>query len=97
MVEILKQPNNQPNIIELQILLVAFGTLGILDNVELKNVKLLIFFGSLMINTMFSHNILNILTYFFRYLNADQLNGIVSNLLKFTFTKASKINLTKKK
>lgn len=50
-----------------------------------------------MINTMFSHNILSILTYFFRYLNADQLNGIVSNLLKFTFTKASKINLTKKK
>lgn len=50
-----------------------------------------------MINTMFSHKILNILTHFFRYLNADQLNGIVLNLLKFTFTKTNKLNLTKKK
>jgi hypothetical protein len=50
-----------------------------------------------MINTMFNHKILNILTNFFRYLNADQLNGIVSNLLKFTLTKQSKINLNKTK
>ena len=65
MVEILKQPNNRPNIIELQILLVAFGTLGVLDNVELKKVKLLISFGSLVINTMFSHEILKLLSHMF--------------------------------
>ncbi|GEM_PF-5875734 len=96
MVEILKQPNNRPNIIELQILLVAFGTLGVLDNVELKKVKLLISFGSLVINTMFSHEILKLLSHFFRYLNSNQLNDIVSNLLKYVFTKHNKINLTKK-
>jgi hypothetical protein len=66
-----------------------------MDNVELKNVKLLIFFASSMINSMFSHPILIILTYFFRYLNSEQLNGIVSNLLKYLFTKNNKINLTK--
>ena len=49
-----------------------------------------------MINHMFSHKILNILSHFFRYLNADQLNGIVLNLLKFVFTKQNKINLIKK-
>ena len=96
LVEILKQPNNRPNIIELQILLVAFGTLGVLDNVELKKVKLLISFGSLVINTMFSHEILKLLSHFFRYLNSNQLNDIVSNLLKYVFTKHNKINLTKK-
>jgi len=96
LVEILKQPNNRPNIIELQILLVAFGTLGVLDNVELKKVKLLISFGSLVINTMFSNEILKLLSHFFRYLNSNQLNDIVSNLLKYVFTKYNKINLTKK-
>lgn len=49
-----------------------------------------------MINAMFSNPILRIITYFFRYLNAEQLNGIVSNLLKYLFTKNNKINLTKK-
>ena len=92
----MKQPNNRPNIIELQILLVAFGTLGVLDNVELKKVKLLISFGSFFINTMFSHEILKLLSNFFRYLNSNQLNDIVSNLLKYVFTKHNKINLTKK-
>ena len=95
MVEILKQPNNQPNIIELQILLVAFGTLGILDTVELKNVKLMISLGAFIINFMFINPITEVLTYFFRYLNANQLNDVVSNLLKFVFTKTAKINLNK--
>jgi len=67
-----------------------------LDNVELKNVKLLISFGSLVINTMFSNEILKLLSHFFRYLNSNQLNDIVSNLLKYVFTKYNKINLTKK-
>lgn len=76
--------------------MVAFGTLGVLDNVELKKVKLLISFGSLIINTMFSNEILKLLSHFFRYLNSNQLNDIVSNLLKYVFTKHNKINLTKK-
>ena len=45
---------------------------------------------------MFSHKIVKIISYFFRYLNANQLNDIVSNLLKFVFTKTTKINLNKK-
>jgi hypothetical protein len=49
-----------------------------------------------MINFMFSNKIVSLLTYFFRYLNANQLNDIISNLLKFVFTKTNKINLNKK-
>lgn len=45
---------------------------------------------------MFSNKILRLLTHFFRYLNANQLNDITSNLLKFVFTKTNKINLHKK-
>lgn len=93
--EILKQPNNKPNIIELQIFLVALGTLGYLDNVDMKNVKFLISFSCLTINILFSTLSLKVLTYFFRYLNSTQLNLIVENLLKFVFTKTNKLNLYK--
>lgn len=95
MVEILKQRNNNPNIIELQIILVAFGTLGILDLFEMKEIKHLISLASLMVNFLFSHPSTEVLVHFFRYLNAKQLNKIVINLLKFVFTKTNKINLKK--
>lgn len=91
----MKQPNNQPNIIELQILLVAFGTLGILDNVVLSNVKLLISLGSFIINFLFTNPITEVLTHYFRYLNKKQLDRIVNNLLKFVFVKTNKINFRK--
>lgn len=93
LVEILKQPNNRPNIIELQILLVAFGTLGIIDNLETSKVKYLNSLGSLIINEMFSNPLLKILAPFFRYLDNKQLKKIVLNLVKYVFTKTSKINL----
>lgn len=48
-----------------------------------------------MVNFMFSNKITRLLTYFFRYLNANQLNNIISNLLKFVFTKKNKINFRK--
>ena len=48
-----------------------------------------------MINSCFLIKLVEILTYFFRYLNANQLNDIISNLLKLVFTKTNKINLTK--
>ena len=51
--------------------------------------------GAFIINFMFINPITEILTYFFRYLNASQLNEVVSNLLKFVFTKTAKINLNK--
>jgi len=49
-----------------------------------------------MVNFMFTNEIVRILSYFFRYLNSFQLNGIISNLMKFLFTKTNKINTTKK-
>ena len=76
-------------------ILVAFGTLGILDNVLLKNVKLLIFLGSFIINYIFTNPITELLTYFFRYLDRNQLDSVVNNLLKFVFVKMNKINLRK--
>ena len=57
--------------------------------------KFLVFLGSFIINFLFSNPITEILTYFFRYLNSDQLNGVIHNLLKFVFTKTNKINLRK--
>merc|ERR1712224_598137 len=39
LVETLKQPNNAPKIIELEILVVALGSLGLMDTVSLKNVN----------------------------------------------------------
>jgi len=92
LVEILKQPNNKPNMIELQILLVAFGTLGILDKVALKDVKYLISFAARIINTLFQSKVLKPLTYFIRYLNGEQLAKVVNNLFKYVFTKVHKIN-----
>jgi len=92
LVEILKQRNNNPNLVELQILLLAFGNLGFLDHVSLKNIKLLVSFASRVVNNLFNVPILNILTPFFRYLNAAQLNAVVLNLAKYVFTKTYKIN-----
>jgi hypothetical protein len=78
--------------IELQILLVAFGTLGILDKVALKDVKYLISFAARIINTLFQSKVLKPLTYFIRYLNGEQLAKVVNNLFKYVFTKVHKIN-----
>lgn len=51
--------------------------------------------GAFIINFMFLNPITEILTHFFRYLNANQLNSVVHNLLKFVFTKTAKVNLTR--
>ena len=45
---------------------------------------------------MFSHKVIKIITHFFRYLNEKELNLVISNLLKFVFTKKKRINLNKK-
>ena len=57
----LKQPHSQPKIIELQIVLVAFGTLGVLDLVPLEKVKFVIYYASFLVNFLFKSTILNIL------------------------------------
>merc|ERR1712000_444071 len=56
LVETLKQPNNAPKIIELEILVVALGSLGLMDTVSLKNVKLVIYVASSILNNLFSKN-----------------------------------------
>merc|ERR1712000_253381 len=72
LVETLKQPNNAPKIIELEILVVALGSLGLMDTVSLKNVKLVIYVASSILNNLFSKNsVVSILKYFLRYLTKD--------------------------
>jgi proton translocating ATP synthase F1 alpha subunit len=93
LVEMLKQPKNQPLIIEIQILYVAFGTLGIIDNIHTKKINNLKTFGTYIINEMFSNILIKILAPFFRYLNNTQLKKIVLNLVKYVFTKNKKLNL----
>lgn len=75
--------------------MVAFGTLGILDKVDLKDVKLLILYANFLINALFLNPKLEILVEFFRYLNSNQLTQVVQNLLKYTFVKSNKINSSK--
>lgn len=91
--EILKQPNNKPNIIELQIILVAFGTLGVLDNLAVNEVKKVISLASYIVNFLFSTPELKILIYIFRYLNENELKEITINLLKYVFLKMNKLNV----
>lgn len=93
--EILKQPNNNPKIIEVQIFLVALGNLGFLDSFDLKYVKQLISYSNGIINGLFGSEKLSFIVTFFRYLNAKQVANVVGNLLKYSFTKSTKLNLTK--
>lgn len=88
----LKQPHSQPKIIELQIVLVAFGTLGVLDLVPLEKVKFVIYYASFLVNFLFKSSILNILIYFLRYLNASQLSDVINSVTKYLFLKTFKIN-----
>ncbi len=91
--EILKQPNNKPNIIELQIILVAFGTLGVLDNLAVNEVKKVISLASYIVNVLFRISELKILIFIFRYLNEQQLKDVTLSLLKYVFLKMNNINL----
>ncbi len=88
----MKQPNNQPNIIELQIILLAFGTLGVLDNVSLGNIKSIIYLGASIITCIFGNTEFKILTKYLRHLDARQIKSIVIYLLKYVFLKTNRIN-----
>merc|ERR1711959_889140 len=72
LVETLKQPNNAPKIIELEILVVALGSLGLMDTVSLKNVKLVIY-------------VVSFLKYFLRYLTKDNLKTFIPIIFKYIF------------
>ena len=81
--------------VELEILLVAFGTFGVSDTVALNNIKDLVSLGSFIVNYLYLNKITTIIGYFFRYLDGKQLDSLVKNLLKFVFLKINKINLKK--
>jgi len=91
LVEIFKQHNNKPNITELQIILIAFATSGFLDDFSSEELKLAISFASYVVNLLFAKPILIVLTYFFRYFNAIQINKILKNLIGYIVTKNNKI------
>jgi len=97
LVETLKQPNNAPKIIELEILVVALGSLGLMDNVSLKNVKLVIYVASSILNNLFSKNsVVSILKYFLRYLTKDNLKTFIPVIFKYIFLRENKINYVNK-
>merc|ERR1739847_112960 len=80
----LKQPNNAPKIIELEILVVALGSLGLMDTVSLKNVKLVIYVASSILNNLF------------RYLTKDNLKTFIPIIFKYIFLRENKINYVNK-
>merc|ERR1712125_23078 len=93
----LKQPNNAPKIIELEILVVALGSLGLMDTVSLKNVKLVIYVASSILNNLFSKNsVVSILKYFLRYLTKDNLKTFIPIIFKYIFLRENKINYVNK-
>jgi len=97
LVETLKQPNNAPKIIELEILVVALGSLGLMDTVSLKNVKLVIYVASSILNNLFSKNsVVSILKYFLRYLTKDNLKTFIPIIFKYIFLRENKINYVNK-
>merc|ERR1712000_588603 len=87
LVEIFKQHNNKPNITELQIILIAFATSGFLDDFSSNELKMAISFASYIVNLIFNKPILIVLTYFFRYFNAVQIQKILKNLIGYVVTK----------
>jgi len=91
LVEIFKQHNNKPNITELQIILIAFATSGFLDDFSSNELKMAISFASYIVNLIFNKPILIVLTYFFRYFNAVQIQKILKNLIGYVVTKNNKI------
>merc|ERR1712000_131954 len=97
LVETLKQPSNAPKIIELEILVVALGSLGLMDTVSLKNVKLVIYVASSILNNLFSKNsVVSILKYFLRYLTKDNLKTFIPIIFKYIFLRENKINYVNK-
>merc|ERR1712100_55261 len=97
LVETLEQPNNAPKIIELEILVVALGSLGLMDTVSLKNVKLVIYVASSILNNLFSKNsVVSILKYFLRYLTKDNLKTFIPIIFKYIFLRENKINYVNK-
>jgi len=69
-----------------------------MDNVSLKNVKLVIYVASSILNNLFSKNsVVSILKYFLRYLTKDNLKTFIPVIFKYIFLKKNKINYIKKK
>lgn len=87
----LRQPQHQPNLVEIQIFLIAFCNSGLLDKINVEDVKLIRSFIIIILNILYTTPLLYILVYSLRYLNEVQLTSTAIALLKFYFTKVNKI------
>jgi len=68
-----------------------------MDNVSLKNVKLVIYVASSILNNLFSKNsVVSILKYFLRYLTKDNLKTFIPVIFKYIFLRENKINYVNK-
>lgn len=84
LVEILKQTNNNPYPIELQILLVAYGTSGFADQFNLEKFNLLRLISFDLINFLYSESIFIAFRHLIKYLIGNELINL-SNLITFLF------------
>jgi len=78
LVELLKQPNNNPYPIELQILLVAYGTSGFTDELKLESFKKLKLFSIEIINYIFTTSFFTPVPHIIKYLTGSELIELIN-------------------
>jgi len=88
LVEILKQPNYNPYIPELQLILVTFGILGILNEIEIARLKNVMVHINKMLTVLFYSKATIPAVSFFRYTSQQNLFKFVKALHYFTLSVA---------
>jgi len=88
LVEILKQPNYSPYIPELQLILVTFGILGILNEIEINKLKNVMVHINKMLTVLFYSKATVPAVSFFRYTSKQNLFKFVKALHYFTLSVA---------
>lgn len=91
LVEVLTQPQHQPNVVEIQIFLIAFCNSGVLDKVSVKDIKIIRSLTIYIIDFLFKSPFLFPLVHSLRYLKQTDLHRTVKTLLKFIFAKINRI------
>lgn len=84
LVEILKQSNYNPYMPELQLILVSFGILGVLNEIELSKLKNVLIHSNKMLKVLFFSKATNIVVKFLRFTVQKFLFNFVSKLHNFT-------------
>lgn len=84
--ELLKQPNNNPYPIELQIILVAYGTSGFADELKLVEFNKLKSLAFDLINYVFTKNFFAPVPHFIKYMTGVDLINLVNTLTKIFFS-----------